>query len=185
MSFYSNLVCGTCEKSSACSTPCPEYSDASYLHHMEKESNNIQNSLKMLKFQEKSLCTEMHNPPVPRVVGFGTSDETGVLLGFRELDKEMENVSKNNDLDEFMYNFIESSVDQAEFLQVCNESIHPREIVDWGTLLEYMQEKNRLYAEENGLCDVCHSELIRENQVEEYWGSKMVVAVNWVCPHNC
>lgn len=106
---------------------------------------------------------------------------------FYRIDGRVEVIKMDEDevLDEFMYNFIESSVDQPEYLQVCNGLVHPSKILDWEILLDYMKEKNKIFSDDNGICEVCHSPFVEKKEYEEIWGSRQVSEILWVCPHGC
>jgi len=80
---------------------------------------------------------------------------------------------------------LEFNVSDPEYLQIVNGLRMPNGIIDWNSLLEYMSEENREYSKKHDLCEVCHSNLVDEKQMEEYCGSKMVIGVNVVCPNGC
>lgn len=179
---YTCSLCQKCDRfPSTCDFPCETYSKALDALNLEENAKNFKNALKIIN----PACTETHNPPVARLCEVGISHQTAVSCDVDYISKGGLKLNKNNELDEFMYNFIESSVDQPEFLQVCNSLVHPNKIVDWEVLLDYMREKNYKYCDDNLLCETCHHPLKKYDQVEECWGSKMVVGAYWGCPNNC
>jgi len=99
--------------------------------------------------------------------------------GNTENKKEIETMDDN--IEEFM----EFSVGDPEYLQICNELISPIQAIDFNKLRQYMIEKNEEYCKDYGLCEICHSPFIDEKQVEEYWGYRMVIGLNRVCPNGC
>lgn len=79
MTDYISKVCGKCEITPfACSHKCQEYSEANLKNNLEKQAENVKNTI-------FSLSYEKHYPPVPRVSGFGISDKTAVLSGSLQL----------------------------------------------------------------------------------------------------
>jgi len=95
-----------------------------------------------------------------------------------------ENVNDYKCKDE-IEDILEWSVDQPEYLQIVNGLRKPSDIISWKDLLYIMTEKNIKYCSDNDLCEVCHSPLVDEKQVEEYCGCRMVVGVHGACPNNC
>jgi hypothetical protein len=182
---YTNPACFQCDRQSSCQYPCLNYSNHLIRLHHAKEDQNIKNSIKTLDLDKNTDVLKKNNPYVARVTEVDISNETGDLKALDGGEKGVGNVNKNDELDEFMYNFIESAVDQPEYLQVCNELVHPSKILDWEILLDYMKEKNRVYSEENGLCEVCHSELVERKEYEEIWGSRQISERLWVCRNGC
>jgi hypothetical protein len=192
MSFYSNLVCGTCDRSSACNFPCNEYSDASYSHHKQKETESIKNTI-------KSLCTESHNPPVPRVSGFGTSVKSGDLLGFgltpekKKILKEImgscsgkaslsEMVMANrNHCENDIEDFLEYDVSRWEYFLVMKGKKSFVELIDRSSFLFYLEEQNRIYCEQEGLCPECRNSLKEFTEYED----GMISEMYWACSKGC
>jgi len=83
-------------------------------------------------------------------------------------------------------NFImDYDVSDPTYLSVVNGLIDPLKVIDSDALIEYMSECNRKYCENEGLCEVCHSELEEKDQIEEYWGSKMGIGKYLVCRNGC
>jgi len=172
MSFYGSIVCSQCERSASCTHPCEKYSDEVCKVYLETQRENIQNTIKILDFEKNSLCTESYNPLVPTVSGFIKYDKTAVSM-------DCENEEK---FDDFMDDFFEYDVDQPEYLQVCNGLVMPSKVINWSSVLDYMKERNRIYSEESGLCEVCHSELIEKKEHRgEHFGSPSYESVI-VCP---
>jgi len=67
-------------------------------------------------------------------------------------------------------NFMEFSVGDPEYLQICNGLISPIQAIDFSKLRQYMIEKNEEYSKDYGLCETCHSELqeIKESRGEHF-----------------
>ena len=97
----------------------------------------------------------------------------------------IENKKENEIMDYNIEEFMEFSVGDPEYLQICNGLISPIQIIDFQKLRQYMIEKNEEYCKDYGLCEICHSPFIDEKQVEEYWGSRMVIGLNRICPNGC
>ena len=61
-----------------------------------------------------------------------------------------------------------------------------QDAINFKLLLEYMSEENREYAKENGLCEICHSELKLVQDRGEVWGVKNVVIGEYSsCQNGC
>ena len=96
-----------------------------------------------------------------------------------------ENKKENEIMDYNIEEFMEFSVGDPEYLQICNGLISPTQAIDFSKLRQYMIEKNEEYCKDYGLCEICHSPFIDEKQVEEYWGYRMVIGLNRICPNGC
>ena len=161
---YSYFKCRKCDLRSACHYPCEEYSNYKYKQHLADEKENIQKTIRDLRENENNLKGD---------------------VGMSEMEAMDDREQKFDDLNDFMENLIEYTVDQAEFLQVCNGLVHPKEVINWSTLLDYMKEKNKAFAEKHSLCQVCHSELISKNESRgEYFGTSCEEVI-LQCPFGC
>lgn len=108
----------------------------------------------------------------------------------REIESEEQNKStllrdcsdcEDNDIS----NFLEFNVTDIEWLRVINGKIPYTTLIDKDAFLSYLERENEKYCNDNGLCLVCRNPLVKEQQIEEYCGSKMVVNEYWVCPYGC
>ena len=81
-----------------------------------------------------------------------------------------ENKKENEIMDYNIEEFMEFSVGDPEYLQICNELISPIQAIDFSKLRQYMIEKNEEYCKDYGLCETCHSELqeIKESRGEHF-----------------
>jgi len=82
----------------------------------------------------------------------------------------IENKKENEIMDYNIEEFMEFSVGDPEYLQICNELISPIQVIDFKKLRQYMIEKNEEYSKDYGLCETCHSELqeIKESRGEHF-----------------
>lgn len=97
-----------------------------------------------------------------------------------ESDKEL-----NNDVDDFVESLIGHNVSEPEFLQCVNGKRMISSIIDWKFLLGWMTEKNEEYSKREGICEVCHAQLVERAEYEEIWGSRQISEILLVCPNNC
>jgi len=97
----------------------------------------------------------------------------------------IENKKENEIMDYNIEEFMEFSIGDPEYLQICNGLISPTQAIDFQKLRQYMIEKNEEYCKDYGLCEICHSPFIDEKQVEEYWGYRMVIGLNRICQNGC
>ena len=81
--------------------------------------------------------------------------------------------------------FLEYNVEDIEWLRCINGQIPYTELIDKNALLSYLENENEKYCNDNGLCVICRNPLIKKEQIEEYWGSKMTIGYDWVCEHEC
>jgi len=82
-------------------------------------------------------------------------------------------------------NFLEFSVGDPQYLQICNGLISPTQAIDFSKLLEYMVEKNEEFAKDYGLCATCHSELVEVNESRgEHFGNESYERI-LICPNGC
>ena len=82
----------------------------------------------------------------------------------------IENKKENEIMDYNIENFMEFSVGDPEYLQICNGLISPIQAIDFNKFLQYMIEKNEEFAKDYGLCETCHCELeeIKESRGEHF-----------------
>jgi len=154
--LYIPESCRKCGRESKCTYPCEDA-------YNEFKMQNPQN-------QENSLCNEKYNQPVARVSEDNTYDKTTLSYGCKD---EIEDI-------------LEWSVDQPEFLQIINGLRKPSDIISWKDLLYIMTEKNIKYCSDNGLCEICHSELKLVQDRGEVWGARNVVVGEYSsCPNGC
>jgi len=82
----------------------------------------------------------------------------------------IENKKENEIMCDDIENFMEFSVGDTEYLQICNGLISPIQIIDFSKLRQYMIEKNEEYSKDYKLCETCHGELeeIKESRGEHF-----------------
>ena len=81
--------------------------------------------------------------------------------------------------------FLEFSVENAEWLRVCNSQIPYTELLDKNALQEYFKSENDKYCKEQGLCAICRNPLEKFDSYEEVSGSQRLIEVEFRCPYGC
>ena len=146
--------CRKCDRESSCTYPCEDA-------YNEFKMQNPQN-------QENLLCNETYNQPVAMVSEDNTYDKTTHSLGCEKDENNIED-------------FLEFSVENVEWLRVCNSQIQYTELLDKNALLEYFKSKNDKYCEEQGICNVCRNPLIEFAEKEDGMTSEKY----WTCSYGC
>jgi len=119
------------------------------------------NYCEKIKCQRISSCDYPCEPYTDYIINLS--------LNKGNIENKKENESMDNNIEEFM----EFSVGDPEYLQICNNLISPTQIIDFQKLRQYMIEKNEEYAKEYGLCEICHGELEeRKESRSEYFGTE-------------
>lgn len=80
---------------------------------------------------------------------------------------------------------LEYTVEDPEWLQICNGLRMPNGIIDWRALLDYMVERNLKYCDDLRLCNVCRRNLVLVKESRgEHFGVDCFETV-WHCPNGC
>jgi len=156
--LYIPESCRKCDRESSCTYPCED----AYNEFKMQNPNN----------KENSLCNEKYNQPVARVSEDDTYDKTTLLCGCEKDENNIED-------------FLEFSVENVEWLRVCNNQIQYTELLDKNAFDEYFKFENDKYCEENGLCTVCRNPLEKFDSYEEVSGSRQLVEIDFRCRYGC
>jgi hypothetical protein len=153
-------ICKKCERKLNgyfCEQPCGDFfkylDQMSYLSY---SNDNVINEKKSMS--EENGGNESSNP-----------HEIQILKGM-DCDREC------------LEDYLEFSVGEDEFFEVLQGKRTIENIIDFDSLMSYLERENEKYCESEGLCPECRSPLERHNHIEEYWGAKMTVGYEWVCP---
>lgn len=196
-------LCSECDRRFSCQYPCTDYSNASNLHHKQKEAENNKNAIKTLDFDKNTVVHKKNNPCVARVPEVDISHETGVLFGCeindekKEMLKKMLNenqgvafipdsyLPKKYCKEDHLEDYLEYSVGEDTWLKFINRDLPLIDLIDENAFMDYLEEQNRIYCDQNGLCPECRSPLERYEHKEEVWGSVQTVEVLPICPNGC
>lgn len=94
-----------------------------------------------------------------------------------------ENYENYENIDLFEYiNFFEYDVENPEFLEILNGDRPIFDMICWESLRLIMEEMNKKFCAERGICEKCRSEML---EYKDYDPDGKIVEWYWVCKNGC